>query len=702
MKKLRTTLRLSLPGALFLGICAVYLIILVNLQITGQDYYAIIKEETYTRYVSIEAARGEIYDRSGRPLVINTEAYDISLEYGAMPKSKAAFNDVILRTVAAVRAGGGEDCLTGQNFPFAGSYPDYILDENFLNTGSNRVKFEALLGRLEQPAAVDDAELLDFLKSRYGLVVKDKDGNETEQYGAAEADLLLRIRYDMEYLQFSRVEPYTIAERVDIGTLTYVKELSIGQILITEEAARTYVYDGYASHILGRIGKIPAERMEEYTALGYSGDAYVGLSGAEQAYEDYLRGIDGTLAITEDKYGNILSETIVKEPVAGNDVYLTIDIDLQMTAEDALRDNITLIRDTAIAGGEEHTGEDASSGAAVAVDPDTGEVLAMASYPTFSLKNFSEEYAQNSADPLRPHYNRALYGLYEPGSTFKPGVAAAALNEGVISSNTVIVDRGAYDYYETYQPRCWIYLRFGRTHGPQNVVQAIQNSCNYFFYETGRLLGIDKMNEYCRMYGLGTPTGIEFGEAAGTLAGPAYSESVGKIWNPGDTLQAAIGQSDNTFTPLQLAVYTATLANGGTRYRAHLLREVRSFPDGALVAEITPEAVCTIEFKAGVLATVKNAMKGVVENGSAARIFLGYDLTVGGKTGTAQVGTGRSDNATFIGFAPYETPKIAVSVIIEQGANGTDAAYTAKAIFDAYIKGQPYVPLENGEENYEE
>ena len=273
-----------------------------------------------------------------------------------------------------------------QNFPFAGSYPDYILDENFLNTGSNRVKFEALLGRLEQPAAVDDAELLDFLKSRYGLVVKDKDGNETEQYGAAEADLLLRIRYDMEYLQFSRVEPYTIAERVDIGTLTYVKELSIGQILITEEAARTYVYDGYASHILGRIGKIPAERMEEYTALGYSGDAYVGLSGAEQAYEDYLRGIDGTLAITEDKYGNILSETIVKEPVAGNDVYLTIDIDLQMTAEDALRDNITLIRDTAIAGGEEHTGEDASSGAAVAVDPDTGEVLAMASYPTFSLK----------------------------------------------------------------------------------------------------------------------------------------------------------------------------------------------------------------------------------------------------------------------------------------------------------------------------
>lgn len=700
MKKLHTTLRITIPGALFLGICAAYLIILINIQITGQDYYTIIKEETHTRYVSIEAARGEIYDRNGLPLVINTEAYNVSLEYGAMPKSKADFNDVILRTVSAVREIGGEDCLTGQNFPFTGFYPDYAPNEEFLNAGSNRTKFEALLARLELPADIGCTELLDFLKFRYGLT--DKEGNDSGLYTADEADLLLRIRYDMEYLQFSRVQPYTIAERVDIRTLTYVKELAIGQVLITEEAARTYVYDGYASHILGRIGKIPSERAEEYAALGYSGDAYVGISGAEQVYEEYLRGIDGILAIEEDQYGNILSETVTKEPVAGKDVYLTIDINLQMTAENALCDNIALIRETAAASGDEHNGEDANSGAAVAVDPDTGEVLAIASYPTFSLAKFQEEYAKTSNDPLRPHYNRALFGLYEPGSTFKPGVAAAALNEGVISSNTVIVDRGAYDYYDTYQPRCWIYLRFGYTHGPQNVTQAIQNSCNYFFYEVGRLLGIEKMNEYCRMYGLGVPTGIEFGESTGTLAGPEYSESMGKIWNPGDTLQAAIGQSDNTFTPLQMAVYTATLANGGTRYRTHMLHEVHSFPDGGVVAKSDPEALCQIEFKAGVLATVKNAMKNVVENGSAARIFRNYDLTVGGKTGTAQVGSDRSDNATFIGFAPYEEPKIAVSVVIEQGANGTDAAYTAKAIFDAYIKGQTYVPMADREENHAE
>ncbi len=690
MKKLHTSMRIALLGAAFVLICVFYAVVLVNVQITGQDYYTIIREETSTRYVTIAAKRGEIYDRNGKALVINTTNYNICLEYGAMPTSKADFNAVILTARQAIIDGGGGDRLTEPVFPYDGSYPNYTRNAEFFADATNQIKFRALLGRLEKDEDITDEELLTFLRQRYGLVTYDKTTKTyTENYTAEEAGILLPIRFHMEYMQFSRVEPYTLAEDVSLAALTYVKELSIGQILVTESPARTYVYDGYASHILGTIGQITAETFDTYKELGYSSDAYVGRWGIEQVCESYLRGVDGTMQIVEDAYGNILSETVIKEPIPGNDVYLTIDIDLQITTEDALRDNITEIHRIAAETEGELDGEDASAGAAVAVDPNTGEVLAIASYPTFYLSDYQENYAAYSTDEQQPLFNRALQGIYAPGSTFKPGVAAAALQEGVITANTIIVDRGAYDFGD-YHPRCWIYLRFGRTHGAQNVVQAIQNSCNYFFYEVGNRLGIEKMNAYSRMYGLGVATGIELPEKTGILAGPDYSASVGTIWNPGNTLQAAIGQSDNTFTPLQLAVYTSTLVNGGTRYSAHLVKEVKSYPTGETVESIAPEALNTIEFSAGILQTIKSAMKDVVESGSAARIFRGYDIEVGGKTGTAQVGGERSDNALFIGFAPYDEPEIAVAVVIEQGANGTDVAYTAKAMFDCYLKGEKY------------
>lgn len=694
MKKLHTSMRIALLGALFVLICVFYGVVLVNVQITGQDYYTIIKEETSTRYVTIAAKRGEIFDRNGKALVINTTNYNICLEYGAMPSAKADFNAVILTARQAIIDGGAEEQLTAPIFPYDGSYPNYTRNAEFFESATNQTKFNSLLKRLEKDADITDEELLQFLRLRYGLITYDKTTKTyTENYSAEDAQVLLAIRFHMEYMQFSRVEPYTLAENVTLAALTYVKELSIGQIIVTEEPARTYVYDGYASHILGTIGQITAETLDYYKELGYSGDAYVGRWGIEQVCEEYLRGVDGTMKIVEDAYGNILSETVVKEPIPGNDVYLTIDIDLQITAEDALKDNVTVIHQLAAETKGEFDGEDASTGAAVAVDPNTGEVLALASYPTFNLSDYQTNYKTYSTDELQPLYNRALQGMYAPGSTFKPGVAAAALQEGVITANTTIVDRGAYDFGD-YHPRCWIYLRFGRTHGSQNVVQAIQNSCNYFFYEVGNRLGITKMNEYGRMYGLGVSTGIELPEKTGILAGPEYSASVGTVWNPGNTLQAAIGQSDNTFTPLQLAVYTGTLINGGTRYRAHLIKEVKTFPDGETVKSVEPEVLSQIEFSAGIIHTIKSAMKDVVESGSAARIFRGYDIEVGGKTGTAQVGGERSDNALFTGFAPYSDPKITVAVVIEQGANGTDVAYTAKAMYDYYLKGQKYVTLD--------
>lgn len=694
MKKLHISLRLALLVLLFATVCVFYLVTLIQIQITGQDYYGIIREETNTRYVTIMAKRGEIYDRNGKALVINTAAYNISLEYGAMPRAKADFNAVILDTLAAIENGGGSENLTTATFPFDGSYPNYQKNAEFFASASNTAKYNALIKRLEFEGSPTEEELFNFLRVRYGIASYNKyEDTYTENYTAKEADTLMRIRFDMEYMQFSRVEPYTLAIDVSLETLTYVKELSIGQVLITEEAARTYPYDGYASHILGHIGKIQAADAAYYKELGYSGDAYVGITGMEKVCEKYLHGTDGTLMIVEDAYGNIISETIVKAPIAGSDIYLTIDIDLQIAAEDALRDNITYIHGRAALEDDKFDGEDANSGAAVAVDPNTGEVLALASYPTFPLSEYTKNYGVYASDPLRPLVNRATSGTYAPGSTFKPGVAAAAMQEGVISANTIIVDRGAYSFGD-YHPRCWIYLRNGRTHGAQNVVLAIQNSCNYFFYEVGNRLGIETMNQYSRMLGLGEETGIELSESTGILAGPDYSESVGNVWNPGNTLQAAIGQSDNMFSPLQLSMYTSTLINGGTRYRAHLLKEVRDFASGETVKAVETEVVDKVEFKAGILPTIKSAMKDVVESGSAARIFRGYDIAVGGKTGTAQVGGERSDNALFIGFAPYDAPKVAVAVVIEQGANGTDAAYTARAIYDQYLKGESYKGLE--------
>ncbi|MBQ6893840.1 MAG: hypothetical protein IJN48_06490, partial [Clostridia bacterium] len=492
MKQHNTTVRLISLCALFMVICIAYLILLVNYQITGQDYYTIVEEEASARYVKVAAKRGEIYDRNGKALVINTTNYSIELEYGAMPSSDADFNAVILNVRNAVINGGGETCLTTPVFPFNGTYPNYKRDGEFFESATNRIKFAALIKRLELDEDVPDSELFEFLFKRYGLISYDSvSGEYIDNYPHDVADLIMRTRFEMEYIQFSRVEPYTIATNVSLQTLTYVKELAFGQVMITENPARTYIYDGYASHILGHIGQIPAEELEEYIDKGYSGDAYVGRSGIEKVYEDYLRGTDGTVKIVEDAYGNIISETITKEPIPGKDVYLTIDIDLQISAEKALKDNIKVIHERAASTVGIHDGEDASSGAVVALDPNTGEVLALASYPTFNLSDYISNYSVYAANELRPLYNRALYGTFTPGSTFKPGVAAAALEEGVISANTTIVDRGVYTYYQNasgtgYAPRCWIYLQKGRTHGPQNVVAAIQNSCNYFFYEVGR------------------------------------------------------------------------------------------------------------------------------------------------------------------------------------------------------------------------
>jgi penicillin-binding protein 2 len=691
MKKRSYYLRYIALAAFFLTVCAIYIARLISIQIAGQDYYIETADTTtVTRTVTIKAQRGEIFDRNGVPLVTNSYTYNVMLDAATMPSKSADKNELLLKLVSSATSMNA-DCFTTPDIPFTfDSDGSAAFDEDYMATVYG-TRLTRLLDdmNLGEDYTADDA--YSALLQRYTLieVTTDKDTKETtvtKLYGDDEISLLFALRIDMELRNFSTSEPYTVLKDVDMKCISMLREDISRGITVTAIASRVYEQPGWASHILGRTGRIQASQVDYYTELGYPLDAVVGITGAEQAFEEYLRGVDGELTIVEDEYGNVIDQYVSKEPVPGSDVYLTIDIEMQKVAETALKNNIETIVANALESGEALTGEDANAGALSVLNTDNGEVMALASYPTYDLSTFAENYQELNEDPLSPLFNRALEGCYPPGSTFKIGVATAALMENIITPYTEIVDRGIYEYYSDYQPRCWIYLSYHQTHGSVNVTKAIQESCNYFFYDVGRQLTIEKMNEYGKHFGLGEPTGIELSEKTGVLAGRDYREENGlDAWSLGDTLQAAIGQSDNVFTPLQLSVYISTIINGGTRYNAHILYQVKEFGTDNVIYEPGTTVADSIEIPDSVRSVIMNAMKNVTENGSASRLFRDYDIVVGGKTGTAQISSTKSDNAVFTAFAPFDDPQLVASCVIEQGSSGTDAGLAVKDIFDYYF-----------------
>ena len=636
----------------------------------------------YTRTEPIQAFRGEIYDRNGTPLVTNRYTYNLQLDYGSFPKKEADKNALLCRAMAILSDHEITPNAPGTT-PFVISTGEnsvsFRYDDSFFDTVKGR-RYEKLIDGMNLDDVQDVDACVHGLMERYALI--DEDGELL--YTPEETAMLVTYRLDMELSNFSAVEPYTIAEDISLAAVSQAEEDLTRGILVTTVQTRHYEYPGYASHILGRIGKVPSGSEDYYLDRGYTLADVVGLDGVEKAFEESLRGVDGERTITEDSYGNIIKTEVTREPLAGADVYLTIDIGMQIEAENALATTVQRIRDEADPS-RPLTGEDASAGAIVATDVSSGDILAIASYPTYSLATFSQDFATLNSDERQPMYNRALFGTYAPGSTFKVGVAIAALEEEIIEKDTIINAQGKYTYYSDYQPECWIYA-YGGVHGYINVTEAIQESCNYFFYEVGRLLTIEKMNAHMKNFGFGEATGIELPEKTGILAGPDYrnDNGLGK-WSPGDTLQAAIGQSDNVFTPLQINMYLTTVLNRGKRYSAHLLDRIVSY-DGGVLEESTPTVLSEEAFSEEIFETVKEGMKNVMDNGSAARVFAGYPIPVGGKTGTAQIYKTKSDNAIMTAFAPYDAPKIAVTCVIEQGASGTNAGYAIKDIFDYYFE----------------
>lgn len=418
-----------------------------------------------------------------------------------------------------------------------------------------------------------------------------------------------------------------------------------------------------APHVLGRVGAMSPEQWEELKGQGYAMDEVVGKEGAEAAFEEYLHGTPGR------RYMETEGSGWDAEPVTGKNVTLTLDKALQEAAQSALQEFL-----------DGHPS--AGGGAVVALDVEDGGVLAMASLPGYDPGEFSKQYGELAQDEEHPLMNRAIQGLYAPGSVFKLVTAAAALEEDVLTPETKILDTGRYTYYKSPQPQCWLYRQAGKTHGLETVTDAIADSCNIFFFDAGRRVGMETLGDYARALGLGEKTGIELaGEQAGVVAGPAYTASVGGTWYEGSVLSAAIGQENHRFTPVQLAHMTATLVSGGERRQVHLLKQV--------AGEEAQEAVSLgkVTLSEENLTAIKEGMRRVVQSGSLAEAFRDLPVTAGAKTGSAQVAGEEESNAVLVCFAPYDTPKIALALVVEQGGSGAELGDAAAAILNTWAEG---------------
>ncbi len=649
----------SLPlYVLFAGAIVFFIIKLVNIQITGTDRYVRTMSLTHEREVTVQSLRGEIFDRNGTPLVKNEYSDDLMLDYGALPSGHAEKNDALARLCLVLKKEGRQ---VETVMPVTGVYPHIQYDEEALSsqTAKNRMYRFLLYHNIRSDTGC--LELYEQLLEDFALL----DGDGEHIYDPDIEDLIVRLRYSLDATDFAVSNPYCVCPDVDLRVETAVLEAGCKGVYIKKNFSRVICVPGVGSNVIGRTGKIPADKVGEYLEKGYSYDATVGLDGAEAAFEDILKGEDGVTVYVEDGYGNVISSYVKKEPVPGKNVYLTIDIGLQAEAERVLGEQIKKVAAAGRASGVEDNGEKADSGALTVFSAKTGQVLALASYPTYDLSTFSRDYASLAADPAKPLFDRTLSGTYQPGSTFKLATTIAALMNRTITPDTVINDTWRYTYYKDYQPTCW---RSGG-HGPLNLIDAIGASCNYYFYEIGRLTGISVMNKYCRMLGLGDYTGIELPENKGVLASPEYKESMYKTWVPGDTLQAAIGQSDNSFNPLQLSSYIATAVNGGSRYKATVLLKTCNYSGGDEQIN-QPVVLGVAEIDDMTVSAVKRGMKRSKELTSTTK---GYNFQIGTKTGTAQTSK-TNNNAVLVAFAPYDDPEITLSCVIENGASGVNAA----------------------------
>ncbi len=636
--------------ALMLAIFIVFGFRAANFQVVTAEDFSLKNAHLTAITTKITATRGEIVDRYGRPIATNRDGYSIVFNSAYM--KKAQYNEAIKSLT---------DLLTMYEHEWTDNLPLTVTAPYEFTDEANAKRLKTKLGLNDYATAQN---CYDEMVSKYKL----------ETYNEKDKRTLMGVRYSMERADFSVSNPFTFAEDISSELMLTVSEsfLHISGIEINVVSYRQYTDSMLAPHTIGTIGKINAEEWESLKNKGYSYNDYVGKSGVEKAFESYLKGQDGELTYYFDKSGNVVYTEVTKQPVQGNTVFLTLDSRLQKIAQEKLAENIKDLNSR---------GQTITGGSVVITNVKTGEVLTLANYPSYDLENLSDYLSGQVAN--NPLYDRALKGNYPPGSAFKPMVAVAGLQEQIVEPYDTVFCSQKYKFYKDYQPSCMHY------HKTVNVFSALSQSCNYYFFDLGRQVGITKLNNYAKKMGLGVPTGIELGESSGILAGPDYSKTVGSQWYDGMTLAASIGQSDNAFTPIQLATYTASIANGGTRFRSTLLSAVRAAGTNETVFSMTPEIMDTINADKSVIDSVKKGMQSVTSEGTASAYFADYPISIGGKTGTAQ--TTGPDNSVLILFAPYEDPEIAVSIVVEHGEKSYSTGPVAKAIMDEYFFGSEQI-----------
>lgn len=686
-------------GAIFGAFCYIFYT-LYNLQIVNGAQYAKTALRKIASEETVYAARGSIYDRNGVLLVSDRAVYSLALNVKEM-------DDRIETLQTLFQICQDEGAQWNDTLPISMEKPfEYTSDTPFfiesIDDAGNTVRSLTRFGKLclqmnwisgspaeDKTVYLPTAEeMITKIALANGLCEQTRDNAQAAVYSprvTGTVRALVGVFYEL-LLREKGVhwQSYCFLDDASVRIVSTVKERALQGVVIEKTAQRQY-HTEYGAHILGRVALMNESEWSYYQTQGYTQNEKVGKDGAEKAFEAYLRPQTGVQVINRNQQGAVTESEWLSMPVVGNDVYLTLDWQMQEKVESVLAKGIPALKS-----------EQTQGGAAVLIDVNSGEILSLASYPTYQLDSFVQQLQENSENPLRPYFNRAVQGAYAPGSTFKMVTAIAALEEEVITPEEKIVDKGVFRAYDDYQPQCWSWRQHQYTHGAVDMSKAIEVSCNYYFYQLGYDLGAQRINQYAKMFGLGRATGIELEhENLGILAGPDYAKSIGKPWNQGATLAIAIGQEANQFSPLQLANYIATLVNGGEHYAVHILNKVQNRASESPLLQIKPHVLDSLAIKEENLQAVKQGMLNLTTQGAVARYFKGLDFLVGAKTGSAQVAKEEEANAVFVCFAPYDNPQVALALVVERGSNGGDLGAMAAEILSYYF----YREEENDSEN---
>lgn len=640
-RKHQTTL--TVLSILLILVLILYSIRIYSIQIVNSDKYSSnAKGSTASRTAVLKAPRGEILDSFGRQIAANRDGYNIVFNKAYV---KDNINDIILSLISI---------LDEQSIEHKDRLPiEYNEPYNFKEGESTK----KLIKTLDLADYATAANCLTRLIERY----------ELEDYTLEQQRKIAGVRYSMEIEDFSISYPYTFAEDIPTELMRKISEshFLLDGVSVEVVPFRYYPDTSLAVNLIGTVGPIYEEDWlegEKYKDRGYAFDDKVGKSGIEYYAEDHLRGTDGEITYYLDEEGNIISQEITKKAIPGKSIMLTLDAKMQRTVQDALS---STVRELQSKGGT------AKAGAAVVIDIHTGGIITSANYPTYDTATMSENYDALLADPSNPLTDRAFQGVYPIGSTIKPIVAAAALENNQYDTSEVIFCKQRYDYFSDYTPSCMHY------HKNMGLTAALSKSCNYFFFELGRRVGAMTLTDYFKQFGLGVKTGVEVNDSAGILVEPT-SNGFG-----GDTLQISIGQM-NAFTPLQLANYVATFANGGTHYKATLIDKIVSYDMTKTYDECKPVVLNNVSLKDSTISSIKQGMLSVTVDGTGQAALGDYPIKIGGKTGTAQV-KDKADHSTFIVFAPYDNPEIAISVVLEHGSSSYASGNLVRQILDAYF-----------------